>query len=828
MPPRTVKKGAASAGSKRNPRSTRGSSKSQNPPAEPVEEGVNVKEASVPVVGAGEEEKWEVSEAVKLDEKPTVELKVVIEEENTGLNLNSRGSDAMRKENLSKESIEEYEKDERLELDDNEPEEYGGVDYDEKEMGPDELEYEVEEELEEEQDGDEKEGDLSDYEDIHEVEVEGDADGEHPEEEVDHAVLDDREEHDERREVFQERQKRKEFEVFVGGLDKDATEDDIRKVFSQVGEVVEVRLMMNPQTKKNKGFAFLRFATIEQAKRAFRELKNPVINGKQCGVTPSQDSDTLFLGNICRTWTKEALKGKLKQYGVDNVEDLTLVEDSNNEGMNRGFAFLEFASRSDAMDAFKHLQRRDVLFGVDRPAKVSFADSFIDPGDEIMTQLRTIFIDCLPPSWDEDRVRELLKKYGEIEKIELARNMPSAGRKDYGFVTFDTHDAAVTCAKSINNTELGEGDIKAKVRARLSRPHQRGRDKHISRDGFRYGRGSRRVVRGSWSRPDPRGFSPRGVRRIINRAPPPSLKRPVGLRDKRPLMTAPTRGRPLTPPPSRSYDRRALAVPYPKSSLKREYDRRDELPPSRSRGVMDYGSRVVPDRHSSYREEYSSRNSGYFDLPRSTSRTVARRPYVDDSYAQRFERQPPGYREGRDRDYETMSGSKRPYAVMDDGPPRYVDVGARHSRARLDYELAGGSPPYSDAYGDRLGRSNLGYGGSRSSMFGQDSHDLYGSRQGMGYGGGSFSSSDIGGMYSSSGYGGDYMPRGSDVAGSSYTSMYPSRGMDGRSSSFFRFWVGLDLVEYGRQRFELIVQQENLFLTEVPLRNVTASAFLYL
>ncbi|KAL4352053.1 hypothetical protein GQ457_06G035210 [Hibiscus cannabinus] len=377
-----------------------------------------------------------------------------------------------------------------------------------------------------------------------------------------------------------------------------------------------------------------------------------LINGKQCGVLPQVKTVTPFsLGNICRTWTKEALKEKLKHYGVDNVEDLTLVEDSNNEGMNRGFAFLEFASHSDAMDAFKRLQRRDVLFGVDRPAKVSFADSFIDPGDEIMAQFRfrTIFIDCLPPSWDEDRVRELLKKYGEIEKIELARNMQSSGRKDYGFVT---------CAKSINNTELGEGDIKAKVRARLSRPHQRGRDKHISRDGFRYGRGSRRVVRGSWDRSDPRGFSPCGVRGITNRAPPPSLKRPVGLRGKRPLITAPTRGRPSTPPPSRSYDRRAPAIPYPKSSLKREYGRRDELPPSRSRGVMDYGSRVVPDRHSSYREEYSSRNSGYFDLPRSTSRTVARKPYVDDSYAQRFERQPPGYREGRGRGYETMSGSK--------------------------------------------------------------------------------------------------------------------------------------------------------------------------
>ncbi|XWS32452.1 hypothetical protein CRYUN_Cryun23aG0160400 [Craigia yunnanensis] len=786
MPPRIAKRGAASAGPKRTPRSTRGASKSQNPPAEPVEEAVKVEEASVPVFIVREE----VVEDVKADKKPIVEQKVVIEEKgvvvdkNAGLNLNSNGSVAMKKNTELKESIEEYEKDERLELDDNEPEEYGGVDYDEKEMDPDEVGDEVEEEHEEEHDIEEKERDLSDDEDVHEVEVEGDEDDddEHAGEELEHADLADAAEHDERHEFVQERQKRKEFEVFVGGLDKDATEDDIRKVFSQVGEVVEVRLMMNPQTKKNKGFAFLRFATVEQAKRAFTELKNPVINGKQCGVNPSQDNDTLFLGNICRTWTKEALKEKLKHYGVDNVEDLTLVEDSNNEGMNRGFAFLEFASRSDAMDAFKRLQRRDVLFGVDRPAKVSFADSFIDPGDEIMAQVRTIFIDCLPPSWDEDRVRELLKEYGEIEKIELARNMPSADRKDYGFVTFDTHDAAVTCAKSINNTGLGEGDNKAKVRARLSRPHQRGRGKHIGRDSFRSERGSGRVVRGSWGHPASRGFHPHGIRGISSRVPSPSLKRPVGLRDRRPIMSAPARGRPLAPPPSRSYDRRAPVSPYPKSSLKREYSWHDELPPPRSRAVVDYGSRVAPERRPSYRDEYSSRNSGYADLPRSTSRPAARRPYVDDAYAQRFERPPPSYREGRGRDYDSMSGSKRPYLAMDDIPSRYADTGARHSRARVDYELAGGAPPYVDAYGDRLGRSSVGYGDSRSSMSSrQDSHGLYGSRQGMGYGGGSFSGSDVGGVYSSSGYGGDYMPRGSDVGGSSYSSMYSSRGMDGSS-----------------------------------------------
>lgn len=778
MPPRTVKRGA---GPKRSVRATRGSQKAQDQQLEPLavpEEPVKVEE--VPVVE--EEVKVEEKLVEKVEEKPVV---VELEPEAKPVAVASD----VKKEDEVKESVDEYEKDERLELDDNdpeyEPEEYGGVDYDEKEIEQEDVQEEVGEEGEEEFEenvGEEEEGDMveEEVEDVHE-ELEGEEDDEHAGVEQDHAELVDAEE-EEHHEVVKERRKRKEFEVFVGGLDKDATEDDLKKVFSTVGQVTEVRLMMNPQTKKNKGFAFLRFATVEQAKRAVTELKHPMIHGKQCGVTPSQDSDTLFLGNICKTWTKEALKEKLKHYGVENVEDLTLVEDSNNEGMNRGFAFLEFSSRSEAMDAFKRLQKRDIVFGVDRPAKVSFADSFIDPGDEIMAQVKTVFVDGLPASWDEDRVRELLKKYGEVEKIELARNMPSAKRRDFGFVTFDTHDAAVTCAKSINNAELGEGDNKAKVRARLSRPLQRGKGKHVIRGDFRSGRGSGRVVRSSWGRPlPPRSLPIRGVRGIGSRVPPASMKRPGGLRDRRPVVSMPTRGRPL-PPPARSYERRAPVPSYPKSSLKREYGRRDEIPPPRSRATADYVPRAVPERRQSYRDDYSSRGHGYSDLPRSTSRPAARRAYVDDGYGQRFERPPPppSYREGRARDYDSISGSKRPYAALDDVPPRYADSGVRQSRARLDYDYVSGASQYGDAYGDRVGRSNLGYGSGRSSISSQDSHGLYSSRQGMSYGGGSFSGSDAGGMYSSS-YGGDYMSRGSDVGGSSYSSMYSGRGMGGSS-----------------------------------------------
>ncbi|MCI35900.1 nucleolin-like, partial [Trifolium medium] len=134
--------------------------------------------------------------------------------------------------------------------------EYGGVDYDEKEIEQEEG-HEVGDEVEEEAEdnvGEEGDSGEEEVEDGHD-EIEGEEDDEHADEEHEHAEMADVEE-EEHREVVKERRKRKEFEVFVGGLDKDATEDDLRKVFGEVGVVTEVRLMMNPQTKKNKGFAF--------------------------------------------------------------------------------------------------------------------------------------------------------------------------------------------------------------------------------------------------------------------------------------------------------------------------------------------------------------------------------------------------------------------------------------------------------------------------------------------------------------------------------------------------------------------------------------------
>lgn len=181
-----------------------------------------------------------------------------------------------------KESVDDFGKDERLDLDDNEPEyeteEYGGEEFEEREVEEeyDESIHEEDEEVEEEMEVEDEAGEFADGIGDGMEELESEGDDEHVDEEGKHGETVDVEE-EEHQDVLQERRKRKELEILVGSLDKGATEEDLKKVFGHVGDVTEIRIMKNPQTKKSKGYAFLRFATVEQAKRAVKELKNPMV-----------------------------------------------------------------------------------------------------------------------------------------------------------------------------------------------------------------------------------------------------------------------------------------------------------------------------------------------------------------------------------------------------------------------------------------------------------------------------------------------------------------------------------------------------------------------
>ena len=81
----------------------------------------------------------------------------------------------------------------------------------------------------------------------------------------------------------------------------------------------------------------------------------------------------------------------LKNFGIENVEDITLMEDPQLEGVNRGFAFIEFNTHKEALSAFRRLQQNDVVFGSDRSAKIAWAQPLNEPDEDTMSQVCTNF-----------------------------------------------------------------------------------------------------------------------------------------------------------------------------------------------------------------------------------------------------------------------------------------------------------------------------------------------------------------------------------------------------------------------------------------------------
>ncbi|KQK16421.1 hypothetical protein BRADI_1g28670v3 [Brachypodium distachyon] len=266
------------------------------------------------------------------------------------------------------------------------------------------------------------------------------------------------------------RKKRKEYEVFVFGLPPEAVEENVAGALAEAGEVEEVRLVRDPaEPQLNKGFAFVRFAEVWQARWAADDLRTAKIKGKACGICKNNDNETLHLRNICFDWSKDDLAENLKTFELENLEDINLIEHPDRKGKNRGYAFLDFSSHVDAVAGFLKLQKRDLYLGTDIKAQISFSNT-ISQDDKVMEKVKSVFLDGLPPHWDEDDVREKFGKFGEIDNIQLARNMFTAKRKDFGFISFTTRQAAIDCIDMVNKGRFGEGSGKVRMKATLQRP----------------------------------------------------------------------------------------------------------------------------------------------------------------------------------------------------------------------------------------------------------------------------------------------------------------------------------------------------------------------
>ncbi|KAG5857309.1 hypothetical protein ANANG_G00018090 [Anguilla anguilla] len=263
-------------------------------------------------------------------------------------------------------------------------------------------------------------------------------------------------------------------EIFVGKIPRDLFEDELVPLFEKAGPIWDLRLMMDPLSGLNRGYAFVTFCTKDAAQDAVKLCNNSEIRpGKHIGVCISVANNRLFVGSIPKSKTKEQI-----------VEEFAKVT----EGLN------------------------DVILGKVKvwgnvTVTVEWADPIEDPDPEVMAKVKVLFVRNLASTVTEEILEKTFTQFGKLERVKKL--------KDYAFIHFNDRDGAAKALEEMNGKHL-EGEhieivfAKPPDQKRKERKAQRQAAKTQMYDDYYYyapphipsfSRGRGRGSRGSYSYP---------------------------------------------------------------------------------------------------------------------------------------------------------------------------------------------------------------------------------------------------------------------------------------------------------------------------------------
>lgn len=130
-------------------------------------------------------------------------------------------------------------------------------------------------------------------------------------------------------------------DLIVLGLPWKSTEEDLRKYFSQFGELLMVQVKVDPRTRQSKGFGFIRFADYDSQFKCMSQRH--MIDGRWCDVRIPNSKEgaqqimnrKVFVGRCTEDMTAEDLRNYFGKFG--EVVDVFIPKPF------RAFAFVTFA-----------------------------------------------------------------------------------------------------------------------------------------------------------------------------------------------------------------------------------------------------------------------------------------------------------------------------------------------------------------------------------------------------------------------------------------------------------------------------------------------------
>ncbi|CAG4958812.1 unnamed protein product [Parnassius apollo] len=250
-------------------------------------------------------------------------------------------------------------------------------------------------------------------------------------------------------------------EVFIGKLPREIFEDELVPIFSRVGKIYEMRLMMD-FSGSNRGYAFVTYATKAEASAAVKELNGYEISARRyIGVVKSVDNCRLFVGGIPKTKTEDDILQELSKR-VSGIVKVILYKNGHDKRLNRGFAFVEFTCHRAAAMARRALVPGRVKIW-DQEVMVDWAEPEPDIDDDQMKKVKVLYARNFQISTTPETIKSIFEsaingKIGRVKKI-----------YDYAFIHFYEREHAELAMAKLQNADI-DGSI---IEIRWAKPVDR-------------------------------------------------------------------------------------------------------------------------------------------------------------------------------------------------------------------------------------------------------------------------------------------------------------------------------------------------------------------
>ncbi|KAF4533154.1 hypothetical protein B566_EDAN001696 [Ephemera danica] len=232
--------------------------------------------------------------------------------------------------------------------------------------------------------------------------------------------------------------------LYVSGLPKNLTQQDLENLFSPYGRIITSRILCDNITGLSKGVGFIRFDQRIEAERAIQELNGTIPKGSTEPITVK------FANNPSNN--NKALP-PLAAY---------LTPQARRFGGPIHHPTGRFSTGKTMLAINKGLQRYSPLAGD------LLANSML-PGNAMNGSGWCIFVYNLAPETEENVLWQLFGPFGAVQSVKVIRDLQTNKCKGFGFVTMTNYDEAVVAIQSLNGYTLGNRVLQVSFKTNKSK-----------------------------------------------------------------------------------------------------------------------------------------------------------------------------------------------------------------------------------------------------------------------------------------------------------------------------------------------------------------------